>query len=249
MRCIEICSAGAIKVGAENRIQVDRETCNDCLLCTQACPSQALNFYGETMTVPRSSVRQRRMGFSTPGRAAASPWGAANPCTSPTLPSAILKEARRRRINTAMETCGFCRWEALKAACEHLDTLLYDIKTMDAEKHRQYAGVSNEIILENLGRVRETFPSLPVQIRTPIVPGFNDSESAVRPILEHIRDMPNVSYEALPYHRMGSPKYEYIGRNYLLAESKLDEGVMPRINRLIQSEFSHLCPENNAAQK
>jgi hypothetical protein len=61
--------------------------------------------------------------------------------------------------------------------------------------------------------------------------------------------MSNVCYEALPYHRMGSPKYEYIGRNYLLAESKLDEDVMQRINRLIQSEFSHLRSENNAEQK
>jgi hypothetical protein len=48
---------------------------------------------------------------------------------------------------------------------------------------------------------------------------------------------------------MGSPKYEYVGRNYLLAESKLDEDVMQRINRLIQSEFSHLRSENNAEQK
>ena len=54
VRCIEICSAGAIKVGAENRIRGrprDRQLIRP--LCTQACPSQALNFYGETMTVAK----------------------------------------------------------------------------------------------------------------------------------------------------------------------------------------------------
>jgi len=249
VRCIEICSAGAIKVGTENRIQVDREICNDCLLCTQACPSKALNVYGETMTVAKviSTAEEDGVFYSRSGGGLT--LGGGEPLHQPDFAIGLLKEAKRRRINTAMETCGFCRWESLKAACEHLDTLLYDIKIMDPEKHRQYTGVSNEIILENFGRVRETFPNLPVQVRTPIVPGFNDSEEAVRPILEHIRDMSNVCYEALPYHRMGSPKYEYIGRNYLLAESKLDEDVMQRINRLIQSEFSHLRSENNADQK
>ena len=172
-----------------------------------------------------------------------------NPCTRQSLPSGILKEAKRRRINTAMEDL---RLLPLGGAESRLRASGHP-----AQRHQnhgrgeapQYTGVSNEIILENLSRVRETFPHLPVQIRTPVVPGFNDSEArgAVDP--QASRDMPNVSYEALPYHRMGSPKYEYIGRNYLLAESKLDEGVMPRINRLIQSEFSHLRPENNAAQR
>ncbi|MDD5206439.1 MAG: glycyl-radical enzyme activating protein [Desulfobacterales bacterium] len=51
VRCVEVCAVGAIKSGERSRIQVDRKICNDCLACVNVCPSQALNFYGETMSV------------------------------------------------------------------------------------------------------------------------------------------------------------------------------------------------------
>ena len=47
VRCLEVCTVGAIKSGEENRIHIDREICTECLLCTKACPSLALNVYGE----------------------------------------------------------------------------------------------------------------------------------------------------------------------------------------------------------
>jgi pyruvate formate lyase activating enzyme len=153
---------------------------------------------------------------------------------------AILKEAKRRRINTAMETCGFCSWEALESACGLLDTLLYDVKSMDPEKHRVFTGASNELVLENLRRAREAFPDLPVWVRTPIVPGFNDDPEEIRRILEHIQGMPNTWFEALDYHRMGKPKYEYLGLEFPMGDQKLDEEKINRIRNMIRSEFQHL---------
>ena len=139
-----------------------------------------------------------------------------------------------------METCGFCSWEALESACGLLDTLLYDVKSMDPEKHRVFTGVSNELVLENLKRVREAFPDLPVWVRTPIVPGFNDDPEEIRRVLEHIQGMPNTWFEALDYHRMGKPKYEYLGLEFPMGDLKLDEEKIKRIRNMIRSEFPHL---------
>ena len=240
VRCLEVCTAGSIKAGAENRIQIDRDICNECMLCTQACPSLALNVYGETMTVEHviGKVEEDSAFYSRSGGGLT--IGGGEPMHQAEFAVALLKEARRRRINTAMETCGFCQWDDLEDTCRFLDTLLYDVKSMDPEKHLTFTGVSNERVLANLRRVRETFPDLPVWVRTPIVPGFNDSVEDIRPILEHIRAMPNIRFEALDYHRMGKPKYEYLGIEFPMGDRNLDEERIKQIRQFIRSEFAHL---------
>jgi pyruvate formate lyase activating enzyme len=240
VRCLEVCTAGAIKAGAENRIQVDRDTCNECLLCTKACPALALNVYGETMTVEQviGKVEEDSAFYSRSGGGLT--IGGGEPMHQAKFAVSILKEARRRRINTAMETCGFCDWEDLEKACGVLDTLLYDVKSMDPEKHRVFTGVSNELILENLGRARAIFPHLAIWVRTPIIPAFNDDPEDIRRILEHIQGMPHTWFEALDYHRMGKPKYEYLGLEFPMGDQKLDDAKIMRIRQMIRSEFPHL---------
>jgi pyruvate formate lyase activating enzyme len=240
VRCLEVCTVGAIKRGGDNRIQLDREICSECRLCTKACPSLALNVYGETMTVAQviDKVEEDSSFYSRSGGGLTISGG--EPMHQAEFAVSLLKEAKRRRINTAMETCGFCQWEDLQEACGYLDTLLYDVKSMDPEKHRVFTGVSNELILENLQRVREAFPDLSVWVRTPVVPDFNDDPKDIRQILEHIQGMPNTWFEALDYHRMGKPKYEYLGLEYPMGDQKLDEEKIKRIHQMIRSEFPQL---------
>jgi pyruvate formate lyase activating enzyme len=246
VRCLEVCTAGAIKRGEENRAQIDRETCSECLLCAKACPSLALNVYGEIMTVDQviQKVEEDSAFYSRSGGGLT--LGGGEPMHQAEFAFALLTEARRRRINTAMETCGFCQWEDLQAACGLLGTLLYDVKSMDSEKHRAFTGVPNDLILENLSRVRETFPSLAIWVRTPIVPGFNDEVEDIRAILKHIQEMPNVWFETLDYHRMGKPKYEYLGMEFPMGEQKLDDEKIKQIRLLIRSEFPHLRAPGSA---
>jgi len=240
VRCLEVCTVGAIKSGEGNRIEIDREICTECLLCAKACPSLALNVYGESLTVEQviGKVEEDSAFYSRSGGGLT--IGGGEPMHQAEFAVAILKEAKRRRINTAMETCGFCNWEALENACSLLDTLLYDVKSMDPEKHRVFTGASNELVLENLKRVREAFPDLPVWVRTPIVPGFNDDPEDIRHILEHIQGMPNIWFEALDYHRMGKPKYEYLGLEFPMGDQKLDEEKIRRIHKMVRSEFPNL---------
>jgi pyruvate formate lyase activating enzyme len=246
VRCLEVCTAGAIKSGKDQRIEIDREVCTECLLCTRACPSLALNVYGESMTVAQviDKVEEDSAFYSRSGGGLT--IGGGEPMHQAEFAVSLLKEAKRRRVNTAMESCGFCRWEDLQDACRVLDTLLYDVKSMDPDKHRLFTGVSNELILENLRKVREAFPELPVWIRTPVVPGFNDSVEDIRPILEHVQRMPNTWFEALDYHRMGKPKYEYLGLEFPMGDQKLDEEKVRQIRQMIRSDFPRLRPPGAA---
>jgi len=96
--------------------------------------------------------------------------------------------------------------------------------------------------LDNLVKLKQTYPELLVRVRTPVIPGFNDSFEAIGDIVDVIRDMPNINYELLAYHRMGSPKYAYLGRDYPLEgtdnlpEKKLDELRRFAASRVAQTD-------------
>ncbi|PKN25045.1 MAG: glycyl-radical enzyme activating protein, partial [Deltaproteobacteria bacterium HGW-Deltaproteobacteria-21] len=108
------------------------------------------------------------------------------------------------------------------------------------EKHKQYTGVSNQPILENLMRIRAGFPELPILVRTPVIPGVNDQEEDVRRILQFIQALPNVYYELLPFHRMGKPKYEYLGTTFPMGDKPLDDKIFNRLREIVEKEFGHL---------
>ncbi len=240
-RCLEVCPAGAIAAADDHRAEIDWNLCTGCLLCAEACPAKALEACGEEKTVAEvlRSVEQDGVFYSRSGGGLTLSGG--EPMQQPAFALAILREARSRRINTAMETSGFCAAEDLVAACEHLDFLLFDIKVMDPEVHRSATGVSNERILQNLETVRGTFPELPILVRTPVIPGVNDSPAAIRAILDFIVGFENLRYEMLPYHRMGTPKYAYIGKTYPLGDVELDSAVMAALTSLLENEYGHLC--------
>ena len=74
---------------------------------------------------------------------------------------ALLREARRRRIKTAVETCGMVPWKTMEAASEYLNYVLYDIKHMDSAAHEEHTCCPNTTILDNFRRLAEMDPERP----------------------------------------------------------------------------------------
>jgi pyruvate formate lyase activating enzyme len=130
----------------------------------------------------------------------------------------VLRRAKEERIHTAMETAGYGDYAILRAACARLDYLLFDVKSLDDAKHKDFTGVGNTLILKNLVRLCEEFPRLPKRIRTPVIPGFNENETAS--IAAFAARLPNAVHEALPYHRFGATKYAALGRAYPMEQTR-----------------------------
>jgi pyruvate formate lyase activating enzyme len=223
-RCIEACVTGAIKKDHENRIMIDRVLCTDCLTCAGVCPSRALNAFGNRMSIDQVLKAVEDAGIFHSRSGGGMTLSGGEPFAQAEFSLELLKEAKKRRMNTAMETSGYTAWENLEGACRHLNTILFDIKSMHDRKHKEFTGVSNRFILENFEKMCTGFPNLSILVRTAIVPGFNDTEEDLFAIVDFIKGIPNVSFEPLAYHRFGQPKYEYLGRTYLLSEIKADEG-------------------------
>ncbi len=237
-RCLEACAAGAIGQGEDGRAQIDRKLCNRCLDCAEACPSRALTVYGSRWTVGQviDAVEEDGAFYARSGGGMTLSGG--EPMFQAEFTLALLDEARRRRIRTAMETCGCCRTEDLLRVAARLDTLIYDLKIMDRDLHRRCTGLDNTLILENLRQVREAFPHLPILVRTPIVPGVNDSEAAIGAIVDFIAPMDNVRYEPLAYHRLGKPKYGYLDMPFEMPDARLEDRTLMRLKQMVRSR----CP-------
>ena len=235
--CIPACPYQAIKAEG-NALNIDCTHCNECesIACSKACPAGSIITYGQTRTVEDvlNAVAQDAIFYTRSGGGMTISGG--EPLFQKEFALALLREARRRRIKTAIETCGCYEWERLEEAAPLLNNVLYDVKHTDTEKHKWATGVGNELILSNLKKLLETFPELPVQVRTPVIPGFNDDEETARSIGKLLKGYANVSFEALPYHRLGTQKYAFLGREYPMGEVSLPAGVAERVQAIVDEE-------------
>ena len=217
--CMRACKLEAIREGADGKIEIDKNACDNCGECAEACPSKALELFGAYMTVDEViSVVEEDSGFYARSGGGLTLSGG-EPLSQAEFAAKLLKTARARGIDTAIETTGHCAWEDLANICPHVNQIFFDIKSMDADKHKAGIGVGSERILENLRKLSKTFPEIPLTVRTPIIPGFNDSPEDIRAIVNFLSDTSRAcEYELLPYHRFGEPKYRQIGKEYPLQE-------------------------------
>lgn len=238
--CLRECPETALYVAeADGKVRVNWDLCTECGKCVSACPSNALSTFGREMTVDEvfAEVDQDASFFAQSGGGITLSGGE---CTlQPEFSAALLEEAHRRGITTAIETAGNVPWEFFEQVVRHADTVLHDHKLTDPERHRQWVGVDNARIKANFKRAYETFPDKRFVARTPVIPGVNDLDEHVRAVLAFIRPHPNVvDYQLLPYHRYGESKYGFLGRVYALQDfPSLPDATLHRLQALIDDAF------------
>ena len=91
------------------------------------------------------------------------------------------------------------------------DTVMADLKCFDDDRHREYTGVGNEKIKDNIKKVNAL--GVPMVIRTPVIAGLVQD---IDKISELARSLENVKqYELLPYHALGVEKARALGREQM----------------------------------
>lgn len=122
----------------------------------------------------------------------------------------VLAACRAEGLHTALDTCGYGRREDVLALAAVTDLFLYDVKILDNDRHRQYTGVSNAVILKNLLALCEIRAN--VWIRVPVIPGFNDDVCDVEATAAWVASLGSVrQLHLLPYHALGTNKAERLG--------------------------------------
>ena len=124
-----------------------------------------------------------------------------------------LKLCKENGIHTAIDTAGCVSWEHFEKIMPYADMFLYDVKCFDEQKHKEYTGVSNKLILENLKKISDT-TNKDIIIRIPVVHGVNDDEKEMGMIAEFLKGIRYTSVDLLPYHKMGEHKYDALDMAY-----------------------------------
>lgn len=127
----------------------------------------------------------------------------------------LLRACKDHGLHTAVESTANAPYENIEKILPYLDLYLMDVKHMDSAKHKEYTKAGNERILENAKKLAKS--GVELIIRTPVVPGFNDTAEEIRAIAKFASTLEGVKqHHLLPYHRLGQDKYAGLDRNYAL---------------------------------
>nr|MCR4653194.1 glycyl-radical enzyme activating protein [Eubacterium sp.] len=206
--------------GGEGRLFWDTGASFDPEAARKVCPSEAFHVIGKEMSaeeVLEEVLRDRAFYDSSFGGITLS---GGEPLMQADFACEILLEAGKHGLHRAIETCGYASWEKYERVVALVDELIADVKLMDTDKHKVWTGRGNEPVLENLRRARETFPGLPIHVRTPVIPDVNDTEEEITAIRDFAKEI-GADYELLRYHRLGEPKYESLNRVYPMGTREL----------------------------
>ena len=85
---------------------------------------------------------------------------------------ALLRAAKAASLHSCIETSGHCDYQRLHRLLPNVDLWLFDWKESDPIRHKQYCGVDNRQITDNLRRLHADGAA--IRLRCPIIPGYND---------------------------------------------------------------------------
>jgi pyruvate formate lyase activating enzyme len=233
--CIDVCPVHVITISDEDGIIIDRELCSDCGECVEFCPNQALKLIGYHTTfeelfqdINKDSPFYRRSNGGVT-------VGGGEPSMQLDFVIAFLKRCKQNYINTAIETCGYVKWDNMEKLLKYVDLVYLDIKHMDPKVHKELTGVSNELILENAKKISMINPMI---IRIPVIPGCNDSDDNITATARFAFDLgENLKrIELLPYHKFGTQTYSQLGEDYKLTDVEPpSDDHMTRLKEIIES--------------
>lgn len=131
----------------------------------------------------------------------------------PDFATALLRAAKEKGLSTAIESTAAAPIETIRKLLPYLDHYLMDIKHINPEKHKEFTGRDNRLMLENARHLAKEARHL--VIRVPVIPTFNDTVEEISAIASYVSEiMPGGEIHLLPYHRLGSDKYKGLGREY-----------------------------------
>jgi pyruvate formate lyase activating enzyme len=208
--CVEVCPASASAL-ADGRSHTDRSLCHGSGHCA-VCPQEARALTGRKVTAGEAFDEAADDAIFYQDSGGGITLSGGEPLAQPEFSSALLRLCRGNGIHTAVNTCGYASWPVVGSVFQLADLVLYDIKHMDPDLHKAGTGVSNDLILENARRIRHDL-RVPMRIRVPVVPGVNDSEENIKATARFVAEELGVStpIHLIPYHRLGSAKYDLLG--------------------------------------
>lgn len=224
--CLDACPQGALSAGEDGLLATDPERCTKCGACCDACYFLARKLSSRPMTVDElfENVMRDEVVYKNSGGGLTISGG--EPLIYPDFNYELLRRCKEAGVSTAVETAGLVPTEVVERFVPVTSTFLFDLKLFHGDRHREWTGVSNELILKNLQRVTELHDN--VVIRVPLIPGVNDTAEEFGAMMDFVSGLRRINgVHILPFHQFGAGKYSLAGMPYTLADlpEENEEGV------------------------
>ena len=126
---------------------------------------------------------------------------------------------KEEEIHICIDTNGGGWNSDIEELLRKTDLVLLDCKQFNDARHKELTGRSNEQTLKTAKWLEDN--GKPFWLRYVLVPGISDFEEDIRSLGEHFKDYKMLQrVEILPYHTLGIHKYETMGQEYLLKDTK-----------------------------
>lgn len=206
--CVRVCPSKCHSFEL-NTARINRAACTRCGACVEACCG-ALEWMGKQLTAEEifNEVMKDLPFYQQSGGGLTLSGG--EPLMFAPFSAQLLKLASDLQMHTAIETCGYAPWKNFEQVIPHTRLFLFDVKETDPERHRRFTGVDNALILENLRRLNGE--GVPIHLRCPIIPGYNDRPQHFAALAELANELNCVErIDVEPYHPMGKAKAAKLG--------------------------------------
>jgi pyruvate formate lyase activating enzyme len=225
--CEETCPQDAVSFTPDG-IVIDRNACTGCGLCSEECPSTAMELLGQKWPADAliEEVVKDRVFFEKSGGGVTVSGG--EPTLQAPFVALFLKGLKARGIQTALDTCGLCPTETLEMLLPYANIVLFDMKLIEAARHRDLTGSDNALILENLKFVADyvrthLYPQT-LWVRTPIIPGATATNANIegigRFIAAHLGHAVE-RWELCTFNNLCADKYRRLGMTWNFRDAEL----------------------------
>ncbi len=223
--CVDACPNAALRLDGEG-VHIDRDRCQACGSCVDACPSGALHASGEYLTREDlvAEVMKDAVYYEKSGGGVTVSGG--EPALQAQWLVPFLQELHGAGVHTALDTCGYVSKRAYQLLLSHLDLVLYDLKEIDPQQHRDHTGVSNKRILANAVWLTKELAEreIPLWIRTPVIPGYTATDDNIRGLAQFIAkrlEKRITRWDLLAFNNLPAGKYRRMGWEWPLKDASL----------------------------
>ncbi len=203
--CARACPENAI---SKDGFRIDYARCSRCLQCIEACPNGALQLIGKSLGPAQlfeQLLADKAYYESSDGGVT---FSGGEPTLYPAFIERVLGFCEEHSIHTTLETCGTFSQKRWTSILPRLNLIYFDLKIIDAKRHKQATGSSNRRILENARYL--TTNGYPVEFRLPLVPGLTDDPDNLEKTADFLKALGQSKIHLLGYHRMGEAKIDII---------------------------------------
>jgi pyruvate formate lyase activating enzyme len=135
--------------------------------------------------------------------------------------SSLLEESGQRGLHRTLETNGHIAWEKFAKLLSNLELVLFDLKHLDSQIHKQYVGAGNRLIIANLKKLAQQ-DRVGWIVRMPFIPGINSELVYVESLGQWLKNLGAKEIHLLPYHRLGNTKRSELGDSRVKSIQKIE---------------------------